>query len=164
MRDRVEAALHRYLRNLHVTDGQQLARIADAHIRYILQESLFRDLFEEAAKGAAVHIRHFGNLVELEGTGVIAVDEFYQSVCCLPWGTSRSRKGLPTSSLGRTRTIPAINPAIPLSARSLSVREKRIPCHVPGCRRRCEKLLPVWPLSAAAVSDETADNGRKSIA
>ena len=31
--------------------------------------------FEEAAKGAAVHIRHFGNLVELEGTGVIAVDE-----------------------------------------------------------------------------------------
>ena len=75
MRDRVEAALHRYLRNLHVTDGQQLARIADAHIRYILQESLFRDLFEEAAKGAAVHIRHFGNLVELEGTGVIAVDE-----------------------------------------------------------------------------------------
>ena len=75
MRDRVEAALHRYLRNLHVTDGQQLARIADAHIRYILQESLFRDLFEEAAKRAAVHIRHFGNLVELEGTGVIAVDE-----------------------------------------------------------------------------------------
>ena len=48
--NRVEPALHSYLRNLHIADGQQFAGITYAHVRHILQESLFRGVLEETAK------------------------------------------------------------------------------------------------------------------